>query len=100
MSSDLRSAGRAVVSFPLELRHRESPAVRCRACNISVEGMLLQTDEVRLTVGTRVELNIEIEQRVWQVAAVVLHNYGHTMGVMFQQRQPDLYRVVTTHAKI
>lgn len=98
MSSDLRSAGRAVVSFPLELRHRGPRAVRCRACNISLEGMLLQTDEISLTVGTRVELRISVEQQVWKIPAVVLHNYGDTMGVMFRHRQPDLYRVVTRHS--
>lgn len=99
MSSDLRSAGRTVISFPLELRHRGPHAAQCLACNISLEGMLLHTKDVKLTVGTRVELRIEAGQRIWQVDAVVLHNYGHTMGVMFRQRQPDLYRVVTRQAE-
>ena len=95
MSTDLRKVGRVVVSFEMKLNQSGQSEISCRARNISLEGMLLQAAEVGLGVGAEVVLHIDAGSRTWKVPAVVLHNYGHTIGVMFVQRQPDLYQAVT-----
>jgi hypothetical protein len=48
-----------------------------------------------LPVGTPIELEFSALGRAWLVPAVVVHGDNAGIGVMFRERQPELYEALS-----
>jgi len=99
MPLERRSGQRHAVMLSVELRHSGTEGKLCRVHNLAPEGMLLENDSNLLNIGSEVELRVSRNKRTWNIPAVVTHCNSNCLGVMFSQRQPDLYRTLTQPLK-
>lgn len=95
MQLERRSEQRLEVSLSVELSHADSAGTTCRVHNLAPEGMLLENNQQLSTIGARVELQIKWSDRSWNIPALITHCNSECIGVMFCQRQSELYRTVT-----
>ena len=93
--SDQRSKQRELRSISVILRCQGGRLVTCKTLNLSVEGMLLESDEQMPAMGAGVEVCVRSEGWKREVPATVVHSNGSCMGIMFCKSQPELYRVIT-----
>lgn len=69
--------------------------MRCRVHNIAPEGMLLENGSGLLSIGSKIELQVSWADCSWTIPATVTHCNTNCIGVMFNERQPLLFRTVT-----
>jgi len=69
--------------------------MHCKALNLSISGMLLEYDGVNLPIGSDIDIIAHLNEWKAEIPAIVIHSNSSCTGVMFQNPQPDLYRVVT-----
>jgi len=95
MQDERRSGQRHAVDLTVELGRSGEPRKPCRAHNLTPDGMLLENCCGILTIGTHVDLQISWHDYCWRISATVTHFNNICIGVMFNQRQSELYRTVT-----
>ncbi len=75
------------VNFDVMLYQHDLPVVRCRASNLSSNGMLVHNDSQSLHLDTPVELEFEYqaheELRRCRFAASIIHQSDQGIGLMF-----------------
>ncbi len=79
----------------MELCCHGGQTLSCKALNLSVEGMLLETGDITLSTGALVDLHIHTGAGDMKIPAAVIHSNTGCTGVMFHRPQPDLYRMIT-----
>lgn len=95
MQHERRSGRRHAVLLSVELSQSGKTGTLCRVHNIAPEGMLLENRSSLLKIGSEIELQVSWNDRNWTIAATVTHCNANCIGVMFNQRQPVLFRTVT-----
>ncbi|MCB1758308.1 MAG: hypothetical protein KDI68_00820 [Gammaproteobacteria bacterium] len=60
--------------------------------NLTPDGMLLANDAQLFQPGARVTIEVQHHAQSWCIPAVVTHSNNDCIGVMFQQRQAELFR--------
>jgi hypothetical protein len=99
MQSERRSGQRHAVQLSVELRHAGNENKVCRVHNLAPDGMLLENRTGLLDIGAQIELVVSRSERTWTVPATVTHCNSNCIGVMFSQRQSELYRTVNQPLK-
>ncbi|MCP4284828.1 MAG: hypothetical protein GY792_10305 [Gammaproteobacteria bacterium] len=95
MQQERRSGRRQEVLLSVELCHPGKQSMACRAHNLAPEGMLLENNQSLLSIGSQVDLQVSWNDRTWYISAFVTHCNSDCIGVMFNQRQLELYKKVT-----
>jgi hypothetical protein len=95
MSVERRYSSRHPVDVRVQIRYRKRRFYCAHARNLSTDGMYLDIQAVTLPSGTLVELELDHQGRDWLVPAVVVHQDGRGIGVMFRDPQVDLFRDLT-----
>lgn len=95
MPPSIRADRREPVAVLVQVSRPGNGPVSCKARNLSVEGMLLETDgaDVGLGIGDAVLLLVQSEAGLFEVPSMVLHCNANCMGLMFHEPQPQLYRL-------
>jgi len=99
MRHERRSGQRHAVLLSVELRHAGNESKACRVHNLAPDGMLLENSTGLLNIGAQVELVVSRSERTWTIPATVTHCNNNCIGVMFSQRQSELYRAATQPIK-
>ena len=95
MSPGMRWARREPVSLEVKLCRPGDAPLSCKARNLSVEGMLLEMEGGSvLGIGDGVTLSVQADMGLFEVPSVVLHSNANCVGLMFQEPQPQLYRLM------
>lgn len=95
MSVERRYSARHGVDVRVHINYRKRRFYCAQARNLSTDGMYLDVRSVTLPTGTLVELELEHGGREWLLPAVVIHNQGSGIGVMFRDPQPALFEELT-----
>lgn len=95
MQHERRSGQRHVIHLVVEMGLTGESRRPCRAHNLTPEGMLLENCCGMVTIGTSIDLQIGWQERCWNIPATITHCNSICIGVMFNQRQSELYRTVT-----
>jgi hypothetical protein len=98
MSVERRYAARHPVDLPVYIRYRKRRFLAATARELSTDGMTLAVQSLTLPVGTPIELEFRGLGKSWLLAAVVIHGDNSGIGVMFRDRQPELFRGLTQTA--
>ncbi|WP_210756744.1 PilZ domain-containing protein [Caldichromatium japonicum] len=61
---------------------------RAKGRRLSEQGMYLEVDHLTLPAGTLVVLEVRDIERRWHIPAIVVHQDGSGIGVMFQENRP------------
>jgi hypothetical protein len=91
MNLERRYRARHPVDLGLYIRYRKRRLHRARALNLSAGGIYLNVQSVTLPSGTLLELELESQGKDWRIPAVVVHQSGSGVGVMFRYPQPELF---------
>lgn len=95
MQQERRTDQRHQVEFSVELRHSGKAGMACRVHNLAPEGMLLENNQNLSNIGARIELQVSWNDRSWNIPALITHCNNECIGVMFDRRQPELYKMLT-----
>ena len=90
-----RGKQRDIASFSIKLHGKDGETIHCKALNLSISGMLLEYDGANLAIGFGVDVIVCINKWKTEIPAIVIHSNSSCTGVMFQNPQPDLYRIAT-----
>lgn len=96
---DSRSKRRKEASFLVELRCNGGGPISCHARNLSVDGMLLESDKPSQIKGSRIDLSIQLDRRHYEIQAIIKRRINNQIGVMFCKPQPELYRLIARHKR-
>jgi hypothetical protein len=99
MTLDSRSKRRKETSFLVELRYTGGGPIPCHAHNLSVDGMLIESDKMNQIKGFRVDLTIHLDNRHYEIQAIIKRRHNNQIGLKFCKPQPELYRIVTRHKR-
>lgn len=92
MKRERRYAARRGIELPVYIRYRKRPFLGASARNLSVGGMFLSVHSLMLPVGIPIELELRCLGKRWSLPAIVIHGDNRSIGVMFKDPQPALYR--------
>jgi len=82
-----RYSERVSVRLPIEVYYQAQPPINAWVLNVGREGMYIFTDNHALPRGCLLRLSFRLpgaDQREFRVPAMVVHNHGGGIGVMFQ----------------
>jgi hypothetical protein len=74
------------------VRYRNRRFYCAVALDLSTDGMYLEVQNVTLPTGTLVELEFDTPGRSWLIPAIVVHHHNCGIGLMFRDRQTDLFQ--------
>ncbi len=103
MLPEQRSKQRDIASFSLKLCGKNGEVIHCKALNLSISGMLLEYNGANLAIGSGIDIIACFKEWKAEIPAIVIHSNSSCTGVMFQNPQPDLYRIITgtmRHARL
>lgn len=96
MSVERRYNKRTSVDFGVKYAYRGQRLLASHAQDISLQGMLLQTETITPPKGMHIQIEFSLGGRLWEIPAIVAHSKPGQMGVMFQDSQPVLCRLATS----
>jgi len=96
MISERRRSARHPVDLEITMRYRQRRFPVARACDLSPEGMYVQTANLTLPTGTLLEIELDRWGRQWLIPAMVTHGDAGGVGLMFRTPQPELYEYATS----
>jgi len=82
-----RYSERVSVGLPVQVYYQTQPPLDARVLNVGREGMYIHTDNHPLPRGCLLRLAFRLPgtgEREFRVPAMVIHNHGEGIGVMFQ----------------
>lgn len=92
MNIEHRYYTRYPAQFPVDVIYRGRRFHSVRAHDIGVDGMHVMATGITLPIGTLVELEFHRWGQEWRIPAVVAHLSGGSVGFMFREPQPVLFR--------
>ena len=92
MTRDRRRSTRHPVDLEVIMRYRQRRFPDAHACDLSANGIYVQTANLTLPVGTLIEIELDHWGRQWSISAVVAHGDARGVGLRFQTPQPELAR--------
>jgi hypothetical protein len=95
MQHERRSGKRQRISLSVDLCQPGRETHTHHACNLTPDGMLLENDAQLFEPGARIELQVRHDERTWHIPASVTHCNSDCIGIMFRQRQAELFRTLT-----
>jgi hypothetical protein len=98
LEQERRFSARHPIDLPVYIRYWRRPFLAARAVEMSASGMTLAVQSLTLPIGTPIELEFSALGRAWLVPAVVVHGDNAGIGVMFRERQPELYEALSVTA--
>jgi hypothetical protein len=94
MSVEKRYSRRYPMQGEVYIRYRKQRAFPAKAEDCSLYGMSLKTENLTLLTGAMVELDIDFQDRKWEIVGLVTHTKKNGLGVMFWDPQPEFYAEV------
>lgn len=95
MSLEHRYRLRRASDIEVQIQYRNRRFRSARGRNLSDQGMYLEVSNLTLPTGTPVVLEVRDMGRDWRLPAIVVHQNGTGIGVMFRERHPELLRART-----
>jgi hypothetical protein len=92
MPVERRYSDRLVVDFEVELRFRGHRLPPARARDLSPEGLRLTVPGVAPPSGALLEVSMHRRGRDWTLRGIVVHATADSVGLMFCDPRPELYR--------
>ncbi len=92
MAIEQRYSARQRIELQVHIHYRKRRFYSAKGRNLSEQGMFLEVRNLTLPTGTMIELELTGVGGDSLIAAVVTHQSGSGIGVMFRDPQPEIYR--------
>ena len=92
MTIEHRYRARQSVEIAVQIQYRNRRFLSAKGRNLCDQGMYLEVRNLTLPTGTMVVLEICEGGQEWRIPAIVVHQDGMGIGVMFRDMQPELVR--------
>ncbi|MBK1644391.1 pilus assembly protein PilZ [Thiocapsa imhoffii] len=91
MTVERRYGAREPIDLAVQIRYRKRRFITARGCNLSDQGLFLEVRNLTLPTGTLIELEFDCLGQEWRIPALVVHHQVRGVGVMFKDKQPQLF---------
>jgi hypothetical protein len=81
--------------FNVEIEQQGQAITQAMARNISLEGMLLESNSASQQTGAKIQLACLVNDINWHIDATVIHANSTGLGVKFNRPQPRLVKALT-----
>lgn len=95
MSVEHRLGTRHDVSLDVIVDYRHTGSLAAQAHNISVDGIFLRPEAIRIPVHAQVHIEFEIKGQQIRRRGLVVRSSAEGIGVLFDKRTPEISKLLS-----